>query len=465
MDVPDVPAALPRLAPFVLERERLLSRCAPSHASFTVVLAAAGSGKSVLAAQIAARAPKQFAYVQVRIGEDRASLVKRLRLACAGGRTAIVDDAHLADSSGREAIREYLNALERSEHAIVCARTAEGLVDPRALFDGSANVVDYADLAFTAAEIRELCRRFKVAFQEHSLAEFMTRTACWPMAVCGALRAAGERALAIGEAMDEWYRIHSRAVARFITDECARLPEGSAFLAHLQHPGPLKPEELAAWHACGLFVVQIGKEHRVIPAAYGVFGNEPRSAPSTPPRLRVSLLRHDVPTTIGDVRVRWVRHKDAQLFKYLVMKNGEPATRAELMAIFWPGRDKHIAAQNLRTTCSNIRRAIRAIVGADAVDDYFQSAGAVRVSAGALTDIDVFRKEVQYARLVLTGGDAASARAHFKAARDLYRADLLTGMPACGFEDLAASLRNDFGEAVHRLRTLPDFTESRATAS
>src|SRR5579864_1963484 len=185
MEVPDVTAAAPRLAPFILERERLLSRCVLSRAPLTIILAAAGSGKSVLAAQIAASAPERYAYVKVKIGEDAAALGGRLSAAAADGRNVIVDDAHSASPDGREAVRRFLQSLDAGQHALVCARTADGIVDPRALFDGSANVIDFADLAFTAAEIRELCRRFGVAFQEHSLAEFMTRTACWPMAACG----------------------------------------------------------------------------------------------------------------------------------------------------------------------------------------------------------------------------------------------------------------------------------------
>ncbi|HEV3152331.1 MAG TPA: BTAD domain-containing putative transcriptional regulator [Candidatus Baltobacteraceae bacterium] len=463
MEVPIVPAALPRLPAFALERRRLLDRY--TRGSLTVIAAPSGYGKTVLAVQIAAQNPAQFAYVPVRIGEDDASIASRLRAATEGGRTPIIDDAHLAAPSGRHAIRTFLRTLDSAIDAIVCTRSCDGVVEHRTLFDGSVSVVDDADLAFTAAEVRALCERFQVAFKEVALAEFMQRTASWPMAVCGALRAAGERSLDVGAAIDEWYRLHSAGVARFIADECARVPDGAPFLAHVHHPGPVTPEELAAWHACGLFVVRAGKEYRVIPVAYGVFGNEPGLGAANAPAMQVHLLRHDVAAAIGDVRIRWVRHKDAQLVKYLILKSGAPATRTELMEIFWPGRDRNIAAQNLRTTCSNIRRAIRAIVGAESVDRYFESSGDIRVSATVISDIESFTTEISRGRLALAAGDARTARAHFKAARDIYRADLLTGMPACGFEDLASSLRHDFGEAVHRLRTLPDFSEPRANAS
>lgn len=465
MEVLNLPAGFPRVPAFAMERQRLLERCASSRGPITLLVAPAGYGKTILASQVAGISEAPYEYVPVRLGEDAASMESRLAAASAKRCSIVVDDAHLAAPSGRHAIRTFLRTIDPAVRAIICSRNYDGIVDERALFDGSANVIDDADLAFTISEVRALCERFEVQFQEYALSDFVQRTSCWPMAVCGALRTAGERSIDVSGAIDEWYRLHSSAIARFISDECARCAEGPAFLAHVHHPGPLTPEQLASWHASGLFVVSAGKEHRVIPVAYGVFGNEPTALGTVAPPLHIRLLQHDIPAAIGEVPLRWVRHKDAQLIKYLVLKNGAPATRAELMEVFWPGRDRNIAAQNLRTTCSNIRRAIRAVVGADAVERYFESKGDVRLSATVISDVEAFGSEVGRGRLALSAGDARTAREHFKAARELYRIDLLTGMPACGFDDLASSLRQDFGEAVHRLRTLPDFTKPRANAS
>jgi hypothetical protein len=284
------------------------------------------------------------------------------------------------------------------------------------------------------------------------------------MAVSGALRVAGERTLSIAEAVDAWYHVHGSAVARFVADESLALAPGTGFLKHVRHPGPTSQEELQAWHAAGLFVGRDGPEFRVLPVIYGVFGNEPQTGGRVRAPLRMEMFSDDLRAAIGETRLRWVRHKDAQVVKYLVLRNAS-VTRAELMGIFWPGRERNIAAQNLRTTCSNIRRALRDVVGADNVEHYFESDGNVRIGAPVQTDLEEFREQISLARLALAGGDSRRAREHFKRAREMYRTDLLTGMPACGFDDLAASLRADFGEAVHRLRTLPELARPQATAS
>ncbi len=463
MDVPEA-AALPRLAHFILERHRLLERCTPSSGILKLVLSPAGYGKTVLVTQFARLYAGRYAYIALRPEHDRPWVERAIRGAIEGGRHLIIDDAHLACESGRDALRQMLATLDGGVDAIVCARTPEGVVERRSLFDGSTDVIDAAELAFSPQELRALCGRLGVAYRDQTIRHFEQRTGCWPIAVSGALRVGGERALPIEEAVDVWYQIHGTAFARFVADESLLLPQGAAFLKHVRHPGPTSQEELKAWHAAGLFVGRDGQDFRVLPVVYGVFGNEPQIGPGAQLPMRVELFSDDMRTTIGDLRVQWVRHKDAQLFKYLVLRNAV-VTRAELMEIFWPGRERNIAAQNLRTTCSNIRRALKRIVGEDCVTRYFQSDGNIRIVAPAMTDADEFRETIKLARTALSGGDSRTAREHFKKAREIYRNDLLTGMPTCGFEEFACALRQDFGEAVHRLRTLPELARPAATAS
>jgi Bacterial transcriptional activator domain len=463
LDVLDGPAALPRLAAFHLERRRLIERCGSSRGPVKFVVAPPGFGKTVLALQLARAQPERYAYIEVREG-DADAVQRRLSSVVQSGLRPIVDDAHLAAPSGVAAVAAFVRTANSGEEIIVCARSPDDLTDRRAIFDGTFDVVDASELAFTPDEIRELCAVFNVTCTDDDLAEFAQITARWPLAVCGSLRAAGERALPIGQALRAWHDTHGINIARFIIDESMRTVHGEKFLAHVRENGSVSREELQTWCAAGLFVVRAGASLEIVPAIYGVFGNAPQQLDYLQP-LHIDLLADTPRTRIGTSPLKWIRHKDAQIFKYLVLKNGAYATRSELMEIFWPARDRNIAAQNLRTTCSNIRRAIRRIVGRRAVERYFESEGNLRVSPPATTDIEAFTEHMSLARLALAAGDSPQARAHFKSARDLYQADLLTGMPPCGFEDRAAALRREFGEAVHRLRTLPDLAQARATAS
>jgi DNA-binding SARP family transcriptional activator len=155
---------------------------------------------------------------------------------------------------------------------------------------------------------------------------------------------------------------------------------------------------------------------------------------------------------VGNDDVQWVRRKDSQIFKYLLLKETHSATRAELMQIFWPERDAQIAAQGLRTTCSNIRHAFRAIVGEDRVDAYFSAEGdSVVVRASVVTDVAEFLAHVAAARSGLAHGSHARVIGHLEKARDIYRGDLLAGMPHCGFESFAAQLRANLAFVIQRL--------------
>ena len=56
--------------------------------------------------------------------------------------------------------------------------------------------------------------------------------------------------------------------------------------------------------------------------------------------------------------IKWIRHRDQQIFKYVALKSSGRASRAELTELFWPGGEKELASQCLRTALSNIRKAI-----------------------------------------------------------------------------------------------------------
>ena len=464
MDVQGWSAAFPRLAIFILERRRLLQRCLPVPGTVKLLVAPAGYGKTVLVSQIDQQFPGRYGYIGLSEVDDERSVRQKLGWIKGQGLHPIIDDAHLAAPSGRAALREALCTLKPDSEVIVCSRTSHDIAEKRSLFDGTIDVIGAVELAFTLDEVRALSERCNVSYRETMLAQFIQLTGGWPMAVCGSLRAAGDRALAVRDAFSAWYELHGPNLAQFVTEECARVPLGETFLERVRSGMPSTVQELQAWQSAGLFVAGSGRDCHILPVVCGIFGNEPGNATESLQPLRIGLLTDDMRTTVGDIKLQWVRHKDAQIFKYLVLKNAH-ATRAELMEIFWPGRDRNIQAQNLRTTCSNIRRALRWVVGTQLVERYFESNGHVRVAAPVVTDIEEFNETVSLGRIALAAGDSRNARLHFKHARDLYKADLLTGMPRCGFEDLAISLRHDFGEVVHRLRTLPEVAEPRANAS
>jgi DNA-binding SARP family transcriptional activator len=150
----------------------------------------------------------------------------------------------------------------------------------------------------------------------------------------------------------------------------------------------------------------------------------------------------------GTREVQFVRRRDRQIVQYLALRPGGKASRAELMAEFWPDTDRRDAARRLRTACSTIRRAISACVGDDALDAYFRTEGTAVVlrPENVINEADAFEEHIEYAR---RASDPAVARRHLTAALRLYDLPLLSGEPPAPWiddragrcEELAASAR------------------------
>jgi DNA-binding SARP family transcriptional activator len=153
----------------------------------------------------------------------------------------------------------------------------------------------------------------------------------------------------------------------------------------------------------------------------------------------------------GDREVQFVRRRDRQIVQYLALRAGGAASRAELMAEFWPDTDRRDAARRLRTACSTIRRAISACIGDDALDAYFRTEGSTVVLCpeNVLNEADVFEEHIEYAQRAGERGDSAVARRHVAAALRLYDRPLLSGEAPAPWivdrarmcEDLAARAR------------------------
>ncbi len=438
------------------------------------ICAPAGFGKSTLAAQGVLSSGGAWRYVRLNAGDDATAVFVQLMCAAgvpampaslqgaldaverAGISNVVIDDADLAGASGREAIQAFCASLERTVSVTLCARSAHAVVQPRWLCDATAEIVDWNVLAFDESETLALCRLMDVDAQAADAGEFVRQTQGWPMVVSGALHAALRRRAPLRAALTIWEEESAKAFTDFVAGEARRLRGGSQFIAALEENRSMSSEDLAAWEREGLFVVRENDAPSVLSAVGRAFRSAGvRSSNSAAAAPMVAKLFGELRVSIAGVPVKWIRRKDAQVFKYLLLKADGSAKRREVMEIFWQGRESHVAAQNLRTTCSNIRRALRRVVGQAGTDAYFRSEDDLAVVIqNVITDLSEFQGHVNAAR----GGHAQRANRyvlfHLERARELYRGDLLVGMPQCGQEELAAELRRTFGEVLHLLRTI-----------
>jgi DNA-binding SARP family transcriptional activator len=132
--------------------------------------------------------------------------------------------------------------------------------------------------------------------------------------------------------------------------------------------------------------------------------------------------------SIGGRPIAWIRRRDAQIVKYLLLRPNGTASRAELRQTFWPDTDFGLATQSLRTACSNIRKAVAALVGYEQVDRYFQARSDVTINLGQTAlDVRRFSAHVGDGDAELERGNTHEARAHYAAAERLYSGELLSG--------------------------------------
>jgi DNA-binding SARP family transcriptional activator len=129
-------------------------------------------------------------------------------------------------------------------------------------------------------------------------------------------------------------------------------------------------------------------------------------------------------------QVEWIRRRDSLVFKYIALKRNGRATRAELAETFWPGADRHLVAQSVRTVCCNIRKAIARIVGFDTVDRYFRAGSDISIDLeNVVIDVTRFLAHVNDGEQQCQRNDLRAALAHYSMAEKLYCNDLLSGEP------------------------------------
>jgi DNA-binding SARP family transcriptional activator len=170
-------------------------------------------------------------------------------------------------------------------------------------------------------------------------------------------------------------------------------------------------------------------------------------------------LLGELDVRIAGRRVEWIRRKDALLFKYLLLEPLGRVSRQELCEAFWPDHDRQQALQNLRTTCSNIRAALRRCLPESRIDLYFQADGRDIVLRNdlAITDLSRFLAHVTAAREAMSAQRFDRAIDAYEAARTIYRGPLIADPPTPAHEAIARAVDDAFNDVLRHLTALRRF--------
>lgn len=438
----------PRIAPFAVHRERL-HHWMQAYAQYPLrlIIAPAGCGKSTLLTKYALDGEQDTRFCALPEHCDPATLHENIGHALraettpssyadllalfddngAGRIDLIIDDA----DNGNEAVLEQLRALVEDTGSnvslIYSARSREALGANEWIARGVAAVCDAKQLAFDAVDTAQLAAAFGAQAGDLDVRRLAEETDGWALAVASTVRIAAAENETLGRAYTSWRERASSFLYDFVGAELERVKADDAELFWSAMNGSsASPMRLRGLASRGLFIADRGGDDvRVYLPLYA--GTRPARTESTgtAPPMHANLFR-EFSATIGGREIPWVRRRDQQIVKYLLLKPDGTASRLELAQVFWPETQRHLATQSVRTACSTIRKAIASVVGYSHVESYFRTSLDVKVDlSNVICDVLRFRTHVKDGQASLDRGDTDGALRHFGAAEKLYAGTLL----------------------------------------
>lgn len=341
-----------------------------------------------------------------------------------------LDCTGLPDPGGIEAVAALIEDLPDDVTLLVACRSRAALHVGRYVNDGTAVLCDAERLAFDAAGIRHVAETLSVSFTHPDVLRMLEVTDGWPQVVSGALRKAAEDSVSLGQAFEHWRMRHGHLFNEFVAESLKAVSEKEADLVLKLMSGSYLDDrsQLQSLEEQGLFVIHTPDGYRPLRALsrsrlYDRYGR--RVQPAAP--MQVRLFGWFL-AEIERQPIEWVRRRDRQIFKYICLQPNGTVSRMELGQVFWPGAEKHLVAQSIRTACSNIRKAIAHIVGFKQVEQYFRAGDELCVDLdNVIVDVNRFVSHVNDADEQYNRGELRAAYAHYRSAARVYRGDLLIG--------------------------------------
>ena len=475
-----VTATVPRLSPLTIRRPRL-ERWLTAYADTPVrlIVAPAGFGKSSLLLKYAAGEERDVAYCALppdcSVQDLRSEIVRAMSggkaprtydafIALVNGspahcRQIIIDDA---DNACEEAVGELLRLVDdvaENVTLIYAARSRERIEARRITARGIAVACDARMLAFDGEETATFAEACGAAISDLEVRRLVEETDGWAIPLCGAVRVAAAEGTTLMNGYERWRTRSSVFLHELVTSELQRVeePDRALFLDLLNGARAVQRERLYELASRGLFLFDNGAGEVRLQRALRRAGNvHVESAPQrTMVPLKVRMFR-SFDAAIGGRAIPWVRRRDQQIVKYLLLKTDGRASRAEIASVFWNGIDRHLATQSVRTACSTIRKAIAAIVGHADVDQYFRTSPDLQIDlSNVVCDVRRFIAHVNDADAAYSNGDREGAAMHYRAAEKIYDGGLLefeAFEPWFGAQ--ARALHERFVIAIERLAEL-----------
>jgi hypothetical protein len=370
------------------------------------------------------------------LGEDAgfASQEELLRaLAARAPLELAIDCAAVPGEDGVAVILRLVEEVPEGVSLLIACRSRAAFQVRGLVSRGLASLCDAERLAFSADEIRHLAETCGVRFAHADVVRMLELTEGWPLVASGAICKAAEDNCSLHEAFGNWRTRRGHFLNEFIAAVLSDVPEEHAALVYKLMAGsqPDDPQQLQSLEEQGLFVTHTADGHRALRALSrsNLYRRYASALPASPMQVR---LFGWFEAEIDGRPIQWVRRRDREIFQYISLKSGGIVSRGELGEAFWPGVEKHLVAQSLRTACSNIRKAIACVVGFDQVGTYFRT-GHSDVSIDAdnvVVDVKSFIAHANDGDEQYDRGELQAALVHYRLAEGLRTGSLLIGHPS-----------------------------------
>jgi len=468
---------LPRLAPSTVRRPRL-ERWIAAHAGVPVrlLIAPPGSGKTTLLLKYVPESTLSACYCALAPGCGPAALFAALANALAlprvphsfddlivmlqalrGPVELIVDDADNATPAAVALLHRLVESAPENLSFIYAARARDALDAKTWIARGLAVLCDSRKLAFDAAETQLLAEACGVSHGDADVSRLIEESDGWAIVLSGAIRCAAEDGRSLNGAFENWRTRYGQLFTEFVAAELDRASEEDRAMLRGVMAGALPDDEerLQRLEAAGLFVIDDAGGCRPLRPIRHLRGGRPRSSQTPLAPMAARMFGH-FEVRIGGSEIAWIRKRDQQIVKYLLLKPSASATRTELASIFWPDADRQLAAQSVRTACSNIRKAIAAITGYAVVERYFRADPDVALELTQVAaDVRRFGAHVADGDGAFDRGDLEEAAARYRAAEELYAGRLLDAdAPEPWFTAHAQLLEDRYVIVLERLAQL-----------
>jgi hypothetical protein len=475
------PTPLPRLAPAVVRRSRItnwLDRNADLPLRFLV--GTLGTGKTTALVTYLESVAGGGGYLALKNDEPLQTFRGRLARACGIGYAPAsfesllaalatlapcqiaLDDLDRAIPETLEEIGDLVAAAPAGVSFICAARSRTSLDLPRLVASGLAVLLDGPQLAFDADDVVRLSELAHVSALPADVETLVAQTEGWPLVASWAVRDAAKNRRSLAGAYELWRRDNARDFGELVEDALRGAGDSyrRTFRSALRDPNaPEQAERLRALEARGLFAYYSGGEYKTyrVAAEFDVAAAA-AGAPAEPAKMLAVRMLGSFEAAIDGRRVEWIRRREAQIFKYLLLKDDGAASRDELRDVFWPGVPVQLGTQSLRTASSNIRKALAALVGYPNVERYFSSRGDISINLDNVTvDVRRLRAHVADGDAERERGHARQALAHYRAAESIYRGELLLGeYPERWYAPHAAAYQALFVYVLERIGELLD---------